>query len=269
MRVATIRHHGRPATVVEQGDGRWHLVDVPVLDLIGGTPYAVQPDREPVDVGPDNIRAPYRPPTLFGIGLNYHDTVQEMGWQAPTEPYLFPKLSSSVTGPYDPIEVDPSLTQRVDWEAEVAVVIGRRVRKVTPDEAMAAVYGYMAANDVSARDLQASDGQWVRGKGLDTFCPLGPWIVTADQVPDPHNLGIRTWYNGQLVQNGNTRSMIFKIAELISYCSQFFTLHPGDAILTGTPAGCGDFRTPRLALTPGDTAEIEIDMLGRQRNAAI
>ncbi|GGQ35831.1 fumarylacetoacetate hydrolase family protein [Streptomyces mutabilis] len=222
-----------------------------------------------MNVGPHNLLAPYRPPTLFGIGLNYHDTVQEMGWEVPKKPYLFPKLSSSVTGPYDPVEVDPAVTARADWEAELGVVIGKPLRRATPEQALAAVFGYVAANDISARDLQAADGQWVRGKGLDTFCPLGPWLVTVDEVPDPQDVSLRTWYNGTLVQDGTSKSMIFGVAELIAYCSRWFTLSPGDVILTGTPAGCGDFRTPRMALTPGDLVEIEVGTLGRQRNPVI
>ncbi|MEV7391557.1 fumarylacetoacetate hydrolase family protein [Streptomyces sp. NPDC091215] len=267
MRLATIRHQGASVTAVDSGDGVWRTTRTPLLELVQGAPLRCE--GGPLEVGPGNLLAPYRPPTIFGIGLNYRDTVEEMGWQLPEQPYLFPKLSSSVTGPYDPVEVDPAVTTRADWEAEIAVVIGRRMRRVAPEQALAGVYGYMAANDVSARDLQAADGQWVRGKGLDTFCPLGPWLVTADEIPDPQDLAIRTWYDGVLVQNGSSKSMIFGVAELVAYCSRWFTLSPGDVILTGTPAGCGDFRTPRLALLPGGTVEIEIDRLGRQRNVVV
>ncbi|WP_425574196.1 fumarylacetoacetate hydrolase family protein [Streptomyces hebeiensis] len=134
---------------------------------------------------------------------------------------------------------------------------------------VSAAVGDRHGNDISARDLQAEDGQWVRGKGLDTFCPLGPWIRTADELADPQPVGIRTWVNGALMQNGSTASMIFSVAELIAYCSRFFTLAPGDIILTGTPAGCGDFRTPAIAHRPGDVLEIEVDGLGRQRSQVV
>ncbi|GAA4013301.1 hypothetical protein GCM10022232_64430 [Streptomyces plumbiresistens] len=254
-------------TAVDPFDGGWRATRTPLLDLVRGAP--IRYEEGWVEVGPQNLLAPYRPPTVFGIGLNYHDTVREMGREIPERPYLFPKLSSSVTGPYGPVEVDPAVTLRADWEAEIAVVIGRPLRRAAPEQALAAVYGYMAANDISARDLQEADGQWVRGKGLDTFCPLGPWVVTADELPDPQDVSIRTWHNGDLVQDGNSKSMIFGVAELVAYCSRWFTLSPGDVILTGTPAGCGDFRTPRLSLTPGDVIEIEIDRLGRQRNEVV
>ncbi|GGL10798.1 hypothetical protein GCM10011588_26670 [Nocardia jinanensis] len=210
--------------------------------------------------------APYRPPTIFGIGLNYYDTVREMGWDVPERPYLFPKLSSSVCGPSDSIVVDENVTTRADWEGELAVIIGKRTRGVAPEDAMGSVFGYTAANDVSARDVQADDGQWVRGKGLDTFCPLGPVVVTADEIEDPRNVSIRTWLNGSVVQDGSTADMIFDVASLISYCSTWFTLEPGDVILTGTPSGCGDFRDPRIALIPGDVVEVEVAGIGRLRN---
>ncbi|MFE2938419.1 fumarylacetoacetate hydrolase family protein [Streptomyces sp. NPDC059255] len=261
MRIATARVDGGVTTVVDDGQG-WRTSRVPALDVVTGA-----------DAGPGDRVAgerlefllPYRPPTIHGIGLNYADTVAEMGWKTPTAPYLFPKLSSSACGPHDDIVVDLALTSRADWEAELGVVIGRPAKSVPVDEAMSYVAGYVAADDLSARDLQEQDGQWVRGKGLDTFCPLGPWILTKDEVPDPQQVAIRTWVNGRLMQNGTTASMIFGIAELVSYCSSFFTLAPGDVILSGTPAGCGDFRSPAVALRPGDVIEIEVAGLGRQR----
>lgn len=147
------------------------------------------------------------------------------------------------------------------------MVIGNRARNVSETDAIDVVFGYTAANDISARDLQASDGQWVRGKGLDTFCPLGPTVVTKDEIGDPNDIGIKTIVNGAVMQDGRSSDMIFRIPELISYCSRFFTLYPGDVILAGTPSGCGDFRAPRIALMPGDEIGIEIEHLGRQKNA--
>lgn len=266
MRLATVNIDGGSRLAVNTGTA-WELGDpaVSMLDVINGVPAVGggDPLAEP------RFLLPYRPPTIYGIGLNFHDTVREMGWSVPERPYLFPKLSSSACGPFDDIVVDEEMTTRADWEAELAVVIGSRVRNLDVTEAMTAVFGYTAANDVSARDLQAEDGQWVRGKGLDTFCPLGPVVVSADEVPHPQQVAIKTWLDGELVQNGNTAEMIFSIAELISYCSTYFTLYPGDIILTGTPAGCGDFRKPPLALRPGATVEIEVQHIGRQTNRVV
>lgn len=262
MRVATARVDGTVTTVIDRSEG-WRTSPVPVLEILAGADPG--PGR-PIPESRPHFQLPYRPPTIHGIGLNFSDTVAEMGWETPKAPYLFPKLSSSACGPTDDIVVDLGLTTRVDWEAELGVVIGRPARNVPVGEALSYVAGYVAANDISARDLQEQDGQWVRGKGLDTFCPLGPWILTSDEVADPQQVTIRTWLNGRLVQDGSTATMIFSVAELVAYCSSFFTLAPGDVILTGTPAGCGDFRTPAIALRPGDILEVEVADLGRQRS---
>lgn len=266
MRLATVDIDGGSRLAVHIGNA-WELGDpaVSMLDVIHGLPAV----GVGVPLAEPRFLLPYRPPTIYGIGLNFHDTVREMGWAVPERPYLFPKLSSSVCGPYDDIVIDEQVTTRADWEAELAVVIGSQVRNLDVSEAMTAVFGYTAANDVSARDLQAEDGQWVRGKGLDTFCPLGPVVVSADEVPDPQQVAIKTWLDGELVQNGSTADMIFSVAELIAYCSTYFTLYPGDIILTGTPAGCGDFRKPPLALRPGATVEIEVQHIGRQANRVV
>ncbi|MFC9535977.1 fumarylacetoacetate hydrolase family protein [Streptomyces sp. NPDC056975] len=262
MRIATARVDGVVTTVVDRGEG-WHTSKASALDIVTGADPG--PGRW-VEEGGLEYLLPYRPPTIHGIGLNFADTVAEMGWETPTKPYLFPKLSSAACGPHDDIVVDPELSTRVDWEAELGVIIGRPAKSVPVGEAMSYVAGYLAANDISARDLQEQDGQWVRGKGLDTFCPLGPWVVTADEVADPQRVAIRTWVNGRLMQDGSTASMIYGVAELVSYCSSFFTLAPGDVILSGTPAGCGDFRTPAVALRAGDVIEVEVAGLGRQRS---
>ncbi|UIX29233.1 fumarylacetoacetate hydrolase family protein [Streptomyces sp. GQFP] len=210
-----------------------------------------------------------RPGTIFGIGLNYVDTIKEMGWQTPAAPYLFPKLASSVIGDGEAIVIDTALTSRVDWETELAVVIGETARDVPAAEALGVVRGYTVAQDISARDLQETDGQWVRGKGLDTFCPLGPEVVPAADVPDPQQLAVRTWLNGAPVQDGSTKDMVFTVAELIAYLSSYFTLRPGDVVLTGTPSGCGDFRTPRMSLKPGDVLVSEVEGIGRLTNPVV
>ncbi|NWL10319.1 FAA hydrolase family protein [Paenarthrobacter nitroguajacolicus] len=210
--------------------------------------------------------APYAGGTIFGIGLNFRDTISEMNFPVPQTPYLFPKLSSSVTGHGEPILADPEVTTEVDWEGELAVIIGRTARNVPRENALDVVFGYTAANDVSARDVQREDPQWVRGKGLDGFCPLGPLVVTADEIPDPQNVGIRTWVNGEIVQDGNTSDMLFTVAELIEYLSRYFTLQPGDVILTGTPSGCGGFLNPPRFVSGGDTMTVEVAGIGRLSN---
>jgi 2-keto-4-pentenoate hydratase/2-oxohepta-3-ene-1,7-dioic acid hydratase in catechol pathway len=268
MRFATIEHDGRLVPARQEGD-HWRVAAAAsMLDVIENAD-AVDFDGPVYHTERALIQMPYRPPTIFGIGLNYYDTVREMNWDTPEVPFLFPKLSSSVTGPVDPIVVDEAVTTRADWEGELAVIIGARCRNVTAAAALDAVFGYTAANDVSARDLQAEDGQWLRGKGMDTFCPLGPVIVTKDEIPDPQNVQIRTLLNDVVVQDGNTSDMIFPVANLVSYCSTYFTLNPGDIVLTGTPAGCGDFRTPRQALRPGDKVEVEVEYIGRLTNPVV
>ncbi|MEU8782388.1 fumarylacetoacetate hydrolase family protein [Streptomyces sp. NPDC048637] len=169
-------------------------------------------------------------------------------------------------GSGEAVVIDPELTQRVDWETELAVIIGREARQVSEADALRYVFGYTVANDISARDLQERDGQWLRGKGLDTFCPFGPVLVTADEIPDPQRLRIRTRVNGETVQDGSTADMVFRVPALIAYLSRFFTLRPGDVVLTGTPAGCGDFMRPPRALRPGDLLESEVEGIGRLAN---
>lgn len=215
------------------------------------------------------LSAPILPGKIVAIGLNYLDHIREAGMQAPVAPLVFTKFTSSVIGHDDPVIVDPNLTQRVDWEVELTAVIGHRARHVGPQDALEHVFGYTIANDISARDLQFGDGQWVRGKSLDTFCPLGPVVVTADEIPDPQDLGLRTRVNGETMQDSSTREMLFGVAELIAYCSHSFTLEPGDVVLTGTPWGCGEFMEPRRYLRAGDTVEVEIDGIGTLRNPVV
>jgi 5-carboxymethyl-2-hydroxymuconate isomerase len=164
------------------------------------------------------------------------------------------------------VKIDMGLTRQVDWEVELAVVIGRRARRVPAERALDHVFGYTVANDVSARDLQFSDGQWLRGKSLDTFCPLGPVVVTADEVGDPQRLGLRCRVNGATVQESSTAEMLFGVAELVAFCSRAFTLEPGDVLLTGTPWGCGAFMDPPRFLAPGDVLETEVEGIGTLRN---
>ncbi|HEY7826766.1 MAG TPA: fumarylacetoacetate hydrolase family protein [Candidatus Limnocylindrales bacterium] len=207
-----------------------------------------------------------RPGKVVAIGRNYRDHTTEEGVEPPTAPLIFSKWSSCVIGPEDEIRWDPVLTDQVDYEAELAVVIGRTARRVSPADALDYVLGYTCLNDVSARDLQFGDGQWVRGKSLDTFCPMGPVLVTADEIPDPQGLAISCRVDGRILQEASTADMYFGVAEIISFCSQAFRLDPGDVIATGTPGGVGIFRDPPILLGDGDEVVVEIERIGRLRN---
>jgi 2-keto-4-pentenoate hydratase/2-oxohepta-3-ene-1,7-dioic acid hydratase in catechol pathway len=213
------------------------------------------------------LLAPVRAPDkVLAIGLNYADHAEESGATPPPSPVTFVKTTNSIIGPDDKIRYSKDDSTQVDYEAELAVVIGRAARRVGVNEALDYVLGYTACNDVSARDAQFGDGQWVRGKSFDTFCPLGPWIVTADEVGDVQNLGVRCRVNGELLQDGSTARMIFGVAQIISFLSQVMTLHPGDVIATGTPSGVGFARKPPIFLLDGDTVDVEIDRIGTLRN---
>ncbi|MDP2647543.1 MAG: fumarylacetoacetate hydrolase family protein [Desulfobacterales bacterium] len=223
--------------------------------------------RIPVALDGVTLAAPVtRPSKIIAVGLNYKDHVVENKVETPETPLLFAKFPTSVTGPGSPVQWSASVTRKVDYEAELAVVIKKKIYNCPEDKALEAVFGYMCANDVSARDLQFGDGQWVRGKSLDTFCPLGPWIVTADEIPDPQQLKITCRLNGRLMQQGHTGSMIFKVSRLISFISRHITLLAGDVILTGTPSGVGAFRKPSIYMQDGDEVTVEIEKIGRLTN---
>ena len=209
-----------------------------------------------------------RPGKIVCVGLNYKDHAEEQGVELPKAPLLFAKFTTSLIGPGEAIVIPPLVTQ-CDYEAELGVVIGATVRNVSRENALEAVAGYICANDVSARDLQFVDKQWTRGKSSDTFCPVGPRLVPAAEVADPHNLRIRAIVNGEVLQDSSTSNLIFGIDEIISYISQTATLEPGDLILTGTPAGVGVFRDPQQLLQPGDEVTIEIEGLGELTNPVV
>ena len=211
---------------------------------------------------------PVFPGKILAIGRNYVDHAIEQGQEPPSAPMLFNKLPNSLNAHNGPV-ILPSISSKVDYEAELAVIIGGRTSRVLHDEAMMHVFGYAPINDVSARDLQFGDGQWTRGKGLDTFAPLGPYITTRDEVRDVHNLRIEGRLNGTVMQSSNTGKMIFNVPYLISYLSQAITLEPGDVIATGTPEGVGIFREPPVLLQPGDVYEVEIEGLGTLRNPVV
>ena len=208
-----------------------------------------------------------RPGKIVCVGLNYKDHAEEQGVEPPAAPLFFAKYTTSLIGPGEAIVIPPLVTQ-CDYEAELGVVIGSRVRGISKESAFEAVRGYICANDVSARDLQFADGQWTRGKSPDTFCPVGP-LVPASEVPDPHALRIRAIVSGETLQDSTTANLIFGIDEIISYASQTSTLEPGDLILTGTPAGVGVFRDPKRLLVPGDTVTIEIEGIGELTNPVV
>jgi 2-keto-4-pentenoate hydratase/2-oxohepta-3-ene-1,7-dioic acid hydratase in catechol pathway len=208
-----------------------------------------------------------RPGKIVAIGLNYHAHAAEQGREPPREPLIFAKFPTAVVGPSALVRWDPALTAQVDYEVELAVVVGRTMRRVGPGEALAHVLGYTVANDVTARDLQTGDRQWVRGKSLDTFGPLGPLLVTADELPDPQALRLGTRVNGELLQDGSTADMIFPVRELLAYCSRAFTLEPGDVLLTGTPSGVGVYRDPPRFLHDGDVMALTIEGIGTLSNA--
>jgi len=205
-----------------------------------------------------------RPEKIVCVGLNYRDHADEQGVALPARPLLFAKWPNTLIGNGEPIRI-PAISKQVDYEAELGVVIGRRASGVSVDDALSFVEGYVVANDVSGRDLQFSDGQWVRGKSLDTFLPVGE-LVPAGDVPDPQLLPIRAVLNGETMQDSNTSNMIFGVAEVVAFVSQAITLEPGDLIITGTPAGVGAFRDPPVWLAAGDEITIEIDGVGSITN---
>lgn len=212
------------------------------------------------------LHAPLRPGKMIAVGKNYAAHAAETGSKPPETPLLFAKLTSSVISPGDTITWSEAITTQVDWEGELAVVIGKRARFVSEADAPKYIYGYTIANDVSARDLQNSEPQWLRAKGLDTFCPLGPTVVTRNDVADPQKLHITTKVNGEVMQDAGTEQMIHQVYKLVAYCSQSFTLEPGDLILTGTPAGVALGMEKPQWLKDGDVISITIEPIGTLTN---
>ncbi|PYS23458.1 MAG: hypothetical protein DMF72_09550 [Acidobacteria bacterium] len=208
------------------------------------------------------------PSKILAIGRNYAEHAAEGGADLPKAPLLFNKLTNALSAHKKPIVLSP-ISKQIDYEAELAVIIGRTAKRVGESEAPKYIFGYSLINDVSARDLQFGDGQWTRGKGLDTFAPLGPFITTRDEIQDVQALKIEGVLNGEVMQSSNTSKMIFKVAYLVSYLSQGITLEPGDVICSGTPDGVGIFRKPPVVLKPGDVFEVKIEKLGTLRNPVV
>jgi 2-keto-4-pentenoate hydratase/2-oxohepta-3-ene-1,7-dioic acid hydratase in catechol pathway len=273
MRLARYGPGGAERPIVAGDDDVWRDLTSITADVTAGFLRdglaglrAALPDLPPVgDIGR------FGPPVagigkIICIGLNYRDHAAETGADIPAEPILFLKTPDTVVGPDDEVLV-PRGSSKTDWEVELAVVIGREARYLSgPSDAEACVAGYAISNDVSEREFQLErGGQWDKGKNCETFNPLGPWLRTADDVPDPQALGLRLWVNGELRQDGSTKDMIFGVDHLIWYLSQFMVLRPGDVINTGTPAGVALGRAETPYLRGGDVVEVEIDGLGRQR----
>ena len=286
MRLISVRTGAGPALGVVSGE-RWlpasALVDGGpatmdallaggrgAVDALGAAAASSAADRIASDGLPlaeAELLAPVpRPGKVVAIGRNYREHIEEEQADPPPAPLVFAKFPSAVIGDGAEIRWDPALTTQVDWEAELAVVIGTTARRVSVADALDHVLGYTCLNDVSAREIQFGDGQWVRGKSLDTFCPMGPALVTADEIGDPQRLAISCTVDGEVVQSSNTAMMFFGVAEIISHCSQAFSLEPGDVIASGTPGGVGVFRDPPRFLADGSVVTVEIEGIGRLTN---
>jgi 2-keto-4-pentenoate hydratase/2-oxohepta-3-ene-1,7-dioic acid hydratase in catechol pathway len=297
MKIGTLRDGGATLPALIEGERAYRLDDV--LGAMGGVPVAVPEGadaatilatpalaaaaRSALDALPDLITrgaAPSYPLYILGppvprpgkivcAGRNYADHARELGNDIPTRPILFAKLVTSIRGPFDDV-VRPREVDDLDYEAELCVVIGTGGRRIPKDRALAHVAGYCCANDVSARNAQLGLGdQWLRGKSFDTFCPIGPWIVSADEIPDPQALRVRCRVDGSVRQDGSTADMIFDVATLIAYISDAFTLEPGDIILTGTPSGVAMGQSPAPWLQPGQLCEVEIPGIGSIANRIV
>lgn len=235
---------------LERARRAWHQGSLPSLPLKDARLIAPLPN----------------PGKIVAIGLNYMDHCREQKISPPKFPVVFTKFTTSIIGPHDKIKWDPAVTDQVDYEVELGVVIGKTARTTSRETALDHVFGYTILNDISARDLQFSDKQWVRAKSLDTFCPIGPVIVTADEIPDPQALRLSCSVNGKVLQDSSTSEMIFNVAELIHLLSKSFTFQPGDLIATGTPDGVGMFRNPQIFLKNGDRVVAAIEKIGILEN---
>jgi len=281
MKLATFSESGTTRIGVVVGDGIVDLsaaapaLPTDMLALLEAGPAAIESARQAckgaqaLPLSRVKLEAPIaRPPKILAIGLNYADHVAESGMETPELPVVFNKQSSSVTGPSDPFHL-PRVSSALDYEGELGFVIGRRCRHVTRAEAPEVIAGLTVVNDVSVRDWQLRTPTWTMGKSFDTHCPLGPWIVTRDEVPDPHTLDIKTWVNGELRQSSNTKHLIFDCYTLIEHLSTAFTLEPGDVVATGTPSGVGIGMKPPKLLAVGDVVKIAIEGVGEIENAVI
>lgn len=267
-RIARVLVDGVQRVAVSFGDDEWRLTATAseLTQCEPGEWESTAASGAPVI--PERYLSPVRPSKIIGVGLNYRSHAEEAGLELPTNPILFAKFPQTVIGHGDPIRIDPSVTACVDWEVELAVVIGQHLYHVGEREAAAGILGYTVANDVTARDIQTNDIQWLRAKSQDTFCPMGPWLVPAADI-DSSDLRLRTRVNGEAMQDGTTQDLHFPVPTLVSYCSYNFTLHPGDVLLTGTPPGVGAFREPPVYLRHGDLVEVEVEGIGTLTNDVV
>jgi 2-keto-4-pentenoate hydratase/2-oxohepta-3-ene-1,7-dioic acid hydratase in catechol pathway len=253
-------------------ESAWHPLPPSLTDPIKITAadlsFALSspPLGAPLSKEPREFCVPLDPGKVIGVGLNYRSHAIEVGAAIPKNPLLFAKFNTALIGHGATIRVNESVTRAADWEVELAVIVGRTLHCASREEAQRAIFGYTVANDVTARDIQTSDVQWTRSKSLDTFGPLGPWIVPPSAI-DPANAKLRAYVNGTLMQDGTTSDLIFDVPELLSFCSWSFTLQAGDVILTGTPPGVGAFRKPPIALRHGDVVDVEVEGIGRLSNS--
>ncbi|TNF22841.1 MAG: FAA hydrolase family protein [Rhodobacteraceae bacterium] len=269
---------GSEKTGLLDSDGKVRDLSAHVPDLSGDAVSpealdklrALDPATLPLVEDPGRIGACLsKVPNFFCIGLNYALHAKESGMDAPTEPVVFSKATSSLSGPFDPVII-PRRSQKTDWEVELGVVIGRETLYVSEEDALDHVAGYCTINDMSEREFQIEKlGQWIKGKSAPTFAPIGPWLVTADEVGDPQALDVSLKLNGETVQDSNTADMIFSVREIVSYLSQFMKLMPGDIIATGTPSGVGMGMKPQRFLKPGDVMEVTVEGLGTQRQETV
>jgi len=248
----------------------WRLALQQMLEAVAESqPFLTFPEGVFTPLDQVRLRPPLlRPGKIICVGLNYQSHLGEQAKKAPERPIFFLKSDNTICGPGDPIILPPNSTQ-VDYEAEFAVVVGKRGKAIPEDKVFEHIAGYTILNDVSARDLQIGDGQWFRGKSCDTFGPTGPWIVTTDEIPDPQGLRISLQLNGRTMQDANTKDLIFKVPFLISYLSQSLTLEVGDLFSTGTPGGVGHHRKPSVYLKPGDTVSVTVERIGTLTNPVV
>ncbi len=281
MKLATFTHDGSTRIGVVDGDEVVDLAaaapDLPreMVGFLEAGPDALSAAQAAVARGPRlalaelRLEAPVaRPPKFLAVGLNYADHVAEGGMETPQHPTIFNKQSTCVTGPTDPVHV-PRVSHVLDYEGELGFVIGRRCRHVSRDDAPDVIAGYLVVDDVTVRDWQLRTPTWTMGKSFDTHGPIGPWIVTSDELRDPHRLQLRTWVNGELRQDSNTKELIFDCFTLVEHFSTAFTLEPGDIVATGTPSGVGIVRKPPQLLKAGDVVRIEIEGIGAIENPVI
>jgi len=274
MKLATFEIEGQERVGVVSGDAIVDLAQAApalprdMIALIAAWP-SVESDLSRIDTAKPHfkitdvrLKAPVpRPQKILAIGLNYADHIEESGQQKPERQIWFSKLPNAVNGPYDPIQM-PKASSAIDYEAEFVAIIGKRCRHVSKADAPGVIFGYAAGNDVSVRDWQFHTAQWILGKSFDTHAPFGPWIVTPDEVGDPHTLGIRCFVNGEKRQDSNTGNLVFNVFDQIALLSEAMTLEPGDVIFTGTPGGVGFAAKPPNFLKAGDLVRVEIDRIG-------